>query len=151
MWLCHVDLRREDEDYDEVIGLHARGQLLPTADDARRLQDEAILELARGIRDNAGSWLEAARARPGDECPFTLPGGATGILLLRPGDGTDEVWAALPTLLAEEIGMASTVRELVLAAISEALGGADVPLEQRADWPTGRPLRHYEIVFFWLA
>jgi hypothetical protein len=149
VWLLAADMRRENEGYDLFVGAHARGELLPGEADARRLEDEAILDLAHAIRDGAPEWVEQARLHPNEERRFLLPGGAAVRLFYSPGDGVDTVWAAIPTLLANELGLPDRVRGLVVAAITEALGGAGVDFEQRHDWPTG-PLQNFEVAYFWL-
>jgi hypothetical protein len=148
--VCGADLRRANEGYDLFINLHRRGELLPGEADKRRLEDEAILFLAYAIRDGAPKWVEEARANPMTERRFVLPGGAALRLYYTPGDSAAGVWAALPTLLANELGLPDRVRGLVVAAITQALGGAGVDFEQRHDWPTG-PLQNFEVAYFWLG
>ena len=144
VWLCGADLRRENEGYDLFIGRHERDELLPGENDLVRLEDEAILLLAHAIRDGAPEWVEDVRAHPRTERRFVLPGGATLRLYFAPGDGADAVWAAIPTLLANELGIPDRMRGLAVAAIR-----AGVDFEQRYEWPTG-PLRNFEVAYFWL-
>lgn len=151
VWVCGADLRREDDGYDAFLALHDRGELLPGEADTRRLEDEAILELGHTIRDGASAWVEDARQHPGTERRFILPGGATVRLFFAPGEGTSGLWAAIPTLLANELGLPGKVRGLAVAAITETLGGTDIEFEQRHDWPTGRSLQNFEVAFFWVT
>lgn len=152
LWLCAADLRRENEGYDLFLSRHGRGELLPGDADQRRLEDEAILTLARAIRAGAPGWVADATAHPNEERRAVLPGGANIRLFSAPGDGADALWAAIPTLLASELGLTDRARGLVVAAITEALGGeaANVDFEQRHEWPTG-PLQNFEVAFFWLS
>jgi len=150
VWICGVDLRREDEGYDSAVALHASRGLLPGQADRRRLEDEAIFELGSAIREHAPEWVADTRANPNTERQFVLPGGATIRLYYEPGDEVHALWTAFPTLRAEELGLPATVRALAMAAVSEALGGANTEFEQRYDWPTGQPLQNFEVAFFWL-
>jgi hypothetical protein len=149
LWVCGVDMRRENEGYDLFISRHRDGALLPGEGDVRRLEDEAILELVRAIRDGAPHWVEEARARPDVEVQFTLPGGASIRMYYTRSEGVEALWAAIPTLLAAELGLPDRARALVVASISEVLGGTPDDLEQRYDWPTGS-LQNFEVAFFWL-
>jgi hypothetical protein len=150
MWLCGADLRRADADYDRYVDLHGRQELLPAEEDGLRLENEVLLQLAFSIRQDAPQWLADARQAAGTECSFELPGGAPVLVFVRPG-ASEEVWVALPTMLAEELGIPDTVRGLIVATITELLGGpALTDCEQRSDWPTGRALRNYELAYFWV-
>jgi hypothetical protein len=150
MWLCGSDLRRADDDYDRYVEMYGRSELLPAEEDDLRLEDETLLQLAFTIRGEAPRWLAEARQGAGTECSFELPGGAPVLVFVRPG-ASEEVWVALPTMLAEELGIADTVRGLIVATITELLGGpALTDCEQRSDWPTGRALRNYELAYFWV-
>lgn len=147
IWVCAADLRRENEGYDEFIQLHRQGLLLPSAEDDRRLRQEAGLALARQIAADAGSWLAHARKYPGQECRFALIGGAEVVLMVEAGE-FEAVWLAVPTLLAAKLGLPPKIRTLIVAAIEQALG-VEAEYEERHDWPTGR-LRNYELVHLWL-
>lgn len=151
LWICGCDLRREDAAYGRYLDLHRRRELLPGEADAERLEDEALLQLAATIREEVPRWVAQARADPGREHRFELPGGAPVVMFVR-GGATEEVWIALPTLLAEDIGLPATVRGLVVACVTEVLGGpGTAECEERSDWPTNRPLRNYEVAFFWIT
>lgn len=151
LWICGCDLRRENAAYDRYLDLHRRNELLPSEEDGRRLEDEALLNLAATIRDEVPRWVEQARVGAGSEHRFELPGGAPVLIFVRSGT-TEEIWVALPTMLAEDIGLAATVRGLIVATVTEALGGsARAECEERSDWPTNRPLRNYEVAFFWVT
>jgi hypothetical protein len=148
MWLCAADLRREDDDYDTFLELHRRDELLPGPDDAKRLEDEALLELASWIRETVPDWVSSAHADQRKELRFRIPGGACAFIFAK---GAGELWLALPTLLAEELGMADPIRGLIVATVTNALGGAEVTAwETRSDWPTGRRLRNYELAYVWV-
>ena len=150
--MCGADIRRENEGYDLFIGQHERGELLPDAADVERLEDEAILALAHEIKNGAGSWIADSRAHPYIERRVVLLGGATLRLFCAPSEGSNATWVAIPTLLADELGLPESVRALIVAAVTEALEGAAaaVDWEQRHDWPTG-PLQHFEVAYFWLS
>jgi hypothetical protein len=151
LWVCGADLRRENEGYDYFIDRHARDELLPGEDDQRRREDEAILVLARTIRDGAADWVVDVREHLGSERRFALPGGAQIRFFGVRANGEVEIWAAIPTLLADELGLPASVRSLIVAAITEALGGPDVvDFDERHEWPVG-PLQNFEVAFFWLA
>lgn len=151
LWICGCDLRREDTAYDRYLDLHRRGELLPAEEDGQRLEDEALLQLAATIREEVPRWVAQARVEADSEHRFELPGGAPVLVFVRSGT-TEEIWIALPTMLAEDIGLPATVRGLVVATVTETLGGpATAECEERSDWPTNRPLRNYEVAFFWIT
>jgi hypothetical protein len=148
MWLVGADLRREDEDYDRYLDLDRRDELLPGAEDETRLEGEELLQLAHWIQGHVPDWVAQAQAQPTSEHPLVLPGGAQVIIF---ASADDEVWVALPTLLAAELGIADPVRSLIVATVTQALGGAAATeWEPRHDWPTGRDLRSYEIAYVWV-
>jgi hypothetical protein len=149
IWLCGAAIRRQDAGYDQFIALHRRGELLASAEDERRLDDERLLAFANEIRRSVPTWLAEARTRTNEECRFQLPGGIEILLFVEPGE-TEAIWLALPTLLAEELGLHEAFRALIIATITAELGGAMTDYESRSDWPTGRSLRNYEMAYFWL-
>ena len=150
LWVVAVD-GRDTETYDHFENLHRRGELLPSSDDHERHNQERALALARTILNDVPRWLRDARAHPGQERAYELvSGGPAATLLVREDRGVQEVWCALPTLLAPVVGLPVEARALILAVLTEELGGATVPWEQRYDWP-GRDLRAYDVAYFWLA
>lgn len=148
MWLCAADLRRANDDYDVFVDLHRRGELLPGESDVRRLDDERLLELAYWIRQEVPTWVVHAQSNPEAEHPFQLPGGACIYVFAR---DVGELWVAMPTLLAEDLGIPDQLRSLIVALVTHTLGGADATeWEARGDWPTGRALRNYELALVWV-
>jgi hypothetical protein len=150
LWVLAVDDRNSDT-YELFEDLHRQGDLLPNDDDRDQHEQERALRLVRAINTEVPRWVSDARNHSGEERAYELlPGGPAGIMLVRKEAGVEEVWCALPTLRAPVLGLPPKARELILAVLTEELGGVDTPWEQRFDWPS-RELRDYDVAYFWLA
>jgi len=139
IWICACELRSDDT-YDDVLALHARGELLPDDADEARLSEEAALRLGRELMSAIPSWIRSAREHDGAEQRFTLSNGAQVRLLIRRSHGLEELWLAMPTLTAGVPGLSPNTRALI-AALAERELDNDAVWETRHDWPTGSLLR----------
>lgn len=145
VWLCAAR-RREDGSANDAFAwfadLHAKGQLLPTADDHLRDRAEAAIRLQRGLTAEMLSLFNRAHAEKGVERHAALSDWLPCRMLVI-GDEVEEIWCALSVRATDGTGVSPAVRDLLFAALERHVAAA--VFEGRNDWPTG-PVKWFEVV-----
>ena len=145
VWLCAAR-RREDGSADDAYAwfadLHARGELLPSADDRLRDRAEAAIRLQRGLAAELLHLFNRAHAEKGTEQRADL-GDWLPCRVLVIGGEVEEIWCALSVRAANGAGVSSVVRDLLFATLERHV--APAVFEVRTDWPTG-PVEWFEVV-----
>lgn len=147
VWLCAVHKREADSDNDAFEyfqGLHARGELLPTDEDHRRLRAESAVALARELSAALIAVVERAIASPNHEVNQDLSDWMPCRVLVRDSGGMQEIWCGLCVVSVDGSHIDERLRNAMLIDLERHL--SPIEMETRGDWVTGEAAPWYELV-----